>query len=290
MQKNSMYNDYYDEEVLKYLEQSINLLEKILKSSEFIFQNVSFKDSKDGRKDIRTSIILSLYREMIERIDGVFILLKNKSTLNSFILLRSFFEISIDLEKILKDNTEETAINYTYFKLGDYSIKLEQFWGINTFDKDNTEKKEKIKKEWEDVKNFSNIYNIPCLEQTHKKNIEKHQKQWWNYNKKEKSVARENTDNLLYKKLCMSVHGQNSLIDNFYVDNILNLRSLRILDDFGLIIYVITYKILLINELILNQCIKISLEEKKIKIEELHKYFQESEIILEKTKELNLKF
>lgn len=227
---------------------------------------------------------------MIERIDGVFILLKNKSTLNSFILLRSFFEISIDLEKILKDNTEETAINYTYFKLGDYSIKLEQFWGINTFDKDNTEKKEKIKKEWEDVKNFSNIYNIPCLEQTHKKNIEKHQKQWWNYNKKEKSVARENTDNLLYKKLCMSVHGQNSLIDNFYVDNILNLRSLRILDDFGLIIYVITYKILLINELILNQCIKISLEEKKIKIEELHKYFQESEIILEKTKELNLKF
>lgn len=290
MQKNSMYNDYYDEEVLKYLEQSINLLEKILKSSEFIFQNVSFKDSKDGRKDIRTSTILSLYREMIERIDGVFILLKNKSTLNSFILLRSFFEISIDLEKILKDNTEETAINYTYFKLGDYSIKLEQFWGINTFDKDNTEKKEKIKKEWEDVKNFSNIYNIPCLEQTYKKNIEKHQKQWWNYNKKEKSVARENTDNLLYKKLCMSVHGQNSLIDNFYVDNILNLRSLRILDDFGLIIYVITYKILLINELILNQCIKISLEEKKIKIEELHKYFQESEIILEKTKELNLKF
>lgn len=290
MQKNSMYNDYYDEEVLKYLEQSINLLEKILKSSEFIFQNVSFKDSKDGRKDIRTSTILSLYREMIERIDGVFILLKNKSTLNSFILLRSFFEISIDLEKILKDNTEETAINYTYFKLGDYSIKLEQFWGINTFDKDNTEKKEKIKKEWEDVKNFSNIYNIPCLEQTHKKNIEKHQKQWWNYNKKEKSVARKNTDNLLYKKLCMSVHGQNSLIDNFYVDNILNLRSLRILDDFGLIIYVITYKILLINELILNQCIKISLEEKKIKIEELHKYFQESEIILEKTKELNLKF
>lgn len=290
MQKNSMYNDYYDEEVLKYLEQSINLLEKILKSSEFIFQNVSFKDSKDGRKDIRTSTILSLYREMIERIDGVFILLKNKSTLNSFILLRSFFEISIDLEKILKDNTEETAMNYTYFKLGDYSIKLEQFWGINTFDKDNTEKKEKIKKEWEDVKNFSNIYNIPCLEQTHKKNIEKHQKQWWNYNKKEKSVARENTDNLLYKKLCMSVHGQNSLIDNFYVDNILNLRSLRILDDFGLIIYVITYKILLINELILNQCIKISLEEKKIKIEELHKYFQESEIILEKTKELNLKF
>lgn len=290
MQKNSMYNDYYDEEVLKYLEQSINLLEKILKSSEFIFQNVSFKDSKDGRKDIRTSTILSLYREMIERIDGVFILLKNKSTLNSFILLRSFFEISIDLEKILKDNTEETAINYTYFKLGDYSIKLEQFWGINTFDKDNTEKKDKIKKEWEDVKNFSNIYNIPCLEQTHKKNIEKHQKQWWNYNKKEKSVARENTDNLLYKKLCMSVHGQNSLIDNFYVDNILNLRSLRILDDFGLIIYVITYKILLINELILNQCIKISLEEKKIKIEELHKYFQESEIILEKTKELNLKF
>lgn len=290
MQKNSMYNDYYDEEVLKYLEQSINLLEKILKSSEFIFQNVSFKDSKDGRKDIRTSTILSLYREMIERIDGVFILLKNKSTLNSFILLRSFFEISIDLEKILKDNTEETAINYTYFKLGDYSIKLEQFWGINTFDKDNTEKKEKIKKKWEDVKNFSNIYNIPCLEQTHKKNIEKHQKQWWNYNKKEKSVARENTDNLLYKKLCMSVHGQNSLIDNFYVDNILNLRSLRILDDFGLIIYVITYKILLINELILNQCIKISLEEKKIKIEELHKYFQESEIILEKTKELNLKF
>lgn len=258
-----MYNDYYDEEVLKYLEQSINLLEKILKSSEFIFQNVSFKDSKDGRKDIRTSTILSLYREMIERIDGVFILLKNKSTLNSFILLRSFFEISIDLEKILKDNTEETSINYTYFKLGDYSIKLEQFWGINTFDKDNTEKKEKIKKEWEDVKNFSNIYNIPCLEQTHKKNIEKHQKQWWNYNKKENSPAREEVDNLLYKKLCMPVHGQNSLTDNFYIDNILNLRSLRILDDFGLIIYVITYKILLINELILNQCIKISLEEKK---------------------------
>lgn len=290
MQKNNIYNDYYDEEVLKYLEQSINLLEKILKNSEFIFQNVSFKDSKDGRKDIRTSTILSLYREMIERVDGIFILLKNKSTLNSFILLRSFFEISIDLEKILKDSTEETAINYIYFKLGDYSIKLEQFWGINTFDKGNTEKKEKIKKEWEDVKNFSNIYNIPCLEQTHKKNIEKYQKQWWNYNKKEKSVSRENTDNLLYKKLCMSVHGQNSLIDNFYVDNVLNLRSLRILDDFGLIIYVIAYKMLLINELILNQCIKISLEEKKIKLEEVHKYFQESEIILEKTKELNLKF
>ena len=290
MQKNSMYNDYYNEEVLKYLEQSINLLEKILENSEFIFQNVIFKDSKDRRKDIRTSTILSLYREMIERVDGIFILLSNKSTLNSFILLRSFFEISIDLEKILKDNTEQTAINYAYFKGGDYAIKLEQFWGINTFDKDNTEKKEKIKKEWEDVKKFSNIYNIPCLEQNHKKNIEKHQKQWWNYNKKEKSVARENTDNLLYKKLCMSVHGQNSLIDNFYVDNILNLRSLRILDDFGLIIYVITYKIILINELILNQCIKISLEEKKIKIEELHKYFQESEIILEKTKELNLKF
>lgn len=290
MQKNNMYNNYYDEEVLKYLGQSISLLEKILKSSEFIFLNVSFKDSKDGRKDVRTSTILSLYREMIERVDGVIILLKNKSTLNSFILLRSFFEISIDLEKVLKDSTEQTAVNYKYFKGGDYAIKLEEFWGVNTFDKENVEKKKKIAEEWEYVKKFADIYNLHCLEQTHKKNIENHQKKWWNYNKKEKIVARRNTENLLYKKLCMIVHGQNSLIDSFYVDNILNLRSLRTLDDFGLIIYVIVHKIYVINKLILNQCIKISLEEKKIKLEEFNDYLQESKIILKKTKELNLKF
>lgn len=290
MQKNSIYNDYYDEEVLKYLEQSINLLEKILKSSKFIFQNVIFKDSKDGRKDIRTSTILSLYREMIERVDGVFILLSNKSTLNSFILLRSFFEISIDLEKVLKDSTEQTAISYTYFKGGDYAIKIEEFWGINTFNKENIEKKKDIEEEWKGVKRFSDTYNLPCLEKTHKKNIKRHQNQWWNYNKKENIPAREEVDNLLYKKLCIPVHGQNSLIDNFYIDNILNLRSLRILDDFGLIIYVIAYKIHVISELILNQCIKISLKEKKIKLEEFNNYLQESKIILEKTKELNLKF
>lgn len=158
-----MYNDSYSKEEINLLKNSINLLESILKECEFIIKNIKTKERTDGKHDIRTIIISYLYREMIERIDGVYILLANKSTLNSKILLRSFFEITIDLEKILKDSSDQTALNYLYFKYGDYIGRLENFNEISEIKKNN------IEEERRDLKKLAELYNLKCLEKNHKK-------------------------------------------------------------------------------------------------------------------------
>ena len=255
-----MYNDYYSDEEKILLGDSANLLKSILKKCEFIIKNIKTKEQSDKKHDIRTIMISYLYREMIERVDGIYLLLISNSTLNSKILLRSFFEIAIDLEKILKDFTNQTSLNYLYFKSGDYICKLEKFNKISET------KKYNIKEELKDLEKIAELYKLKCLEKNHKKNIMKYKKEWWNYGKKTREPLREKVDDLLYKKLCEAVHGQNSIIDNFLRNEIPTLRSLRFLDDFGFIVYVIIYKFYIVNKLILEQCIDIPLEEKEIKI------------------------
>lgn len=279
-----MYNDYYSDEEKILLGDSVNLLKSILKKCEFIIKNIKTKEQSDKKHDIRTIIISYLYREMIERVDGIYLLLTNNSTLNSKILLRSFFEIAIDLEKILKDFTNQTSLNYLYFKSGDYICKLEKFNEISET------KKYNIREELKDLEKIAELYKLKCLERNHKKNIMKYKKEWWNYGKKTREPLREKVDDLLYKKLCEAVHGQNSIIDNFLRNEIPTLRSLRFLDDFGFIVYVIIYKFYIINKLILEQCIDIPLEEKEVRIKEIYEYLEASEKIKEKTNKIGLKF
>lgn len=279
-----MYNDYYSDEEKILLGDSVNLLKSILKKCEFIIKNIKTKEQSDKKHDIRTIIISYLYREMIERVDGIYLLLTNNSTLNSKILLRSFFEIAIDLEKILKDFTNQTSLNYLYFKSGDYICKLEKFNEISET------KKYNIREELKDLEKIAELYKLKCLERNHKKNIMKYKKEWWNYGKKTREPLREKVDDLLYKKLCEAVHGQNSIIDNFLRNEIPTLRSLRFLDDFGFIVYVIIYKFYIINKLILKQCIDIPLEEKEVRIKEIYEYLESSEKIKEKTNKIGLKF
>lgn len=118
----------------------------------------------------------------------------------------------------------------------------------------------------------------------------KYKQKWWNYGKEKKEPLREEIDNLLYKKLCEEVHGQNSIIDNFLKNEISILRNLRFLDDFGFITYVIVYKFSVISKLILEQCTDIILEEKEIKNNKIDKYLKISEEIKEKTNKIGLKF
>lgn len=231
-------------------------IDEVLKIGKEVLPLIKFKKRSDNLSDIRTQQILSLFKEILERIDGILILIKSKSGLNARIILRAFLEIIFDLRIILNDSSDKSAVDYVYFKYGDYIIKLETY-NINPII---------IKQEWDSLDRFATAYSFQCLKPTHEQNIKSYCSQWFDYNKNVISTYRDNDEKKYYGNLCMEVHGQNSVRDNVLKKNgIFSLKSLRCPENVGTVFYTIIHYFSQVTFLILAQYVNDSEKVKEIK-------------------------
>ena len=254
--ESKIYQKFYTRELKKLYGNCIKNISEIQEIGEEILLLIRVK-KKINSHDIRTHQVLSLFKEMLERIDGIVILMKSKSLLNAEIILRSFFEIVLDLKVILKDSSNESALNYMYFKYGDYILKLESYGGKTT---------EEIQQEWDELKVFASIYSFSCLEDTHKKNVIKYRSKWYEYNKNDNIEYKRKIENQYYGNLCIKTHGQNSVLDNTLSDKyIFSLKLLRSPENTGKIFFTIINLFYQIVELIFEQYIEDKKKKEEIK-------------------------
>ena len=249
------YQNNYPEKIKKLYNDCTSNINEVLKIGEKILPLIRQRDKKDSLHDIRTQQILSLYKEMLERADGILILIKSNSMLNAKINLRSFIEIAFDIRVILKDKSDESAFNYMYFKYGDFILKLE------TYNKTT----EEIQKEWDTLDKFASFYSPFHLEGSHRMNVKKHLKGWYNYKKKNRIQHKEEIERKYYNNLCMEVHGQNSIRDNILNEKgIFSLKVLRYPDNAGIVFFTIIKFFKEITYLILDQYVEDEKTRKEI--------------------------
>lgn len=229
-------------------------LEKIMAIGEDVIRNIKFKDQKDQRRDVRTVIILSLFKEILERIDGVLILIEKYSIINAHIILRSFFEICLDLKIILSNPGRQKPCYYLLGKKIEELRKLELL------------KTEDLKEEWEDVQYFINMNKeLSSLRKKTagelKENFAK--KKWYNFGGKNK-YKKTDEDKILYGRLCKEVHGENSIVDNRYnSNNQFELRALRFPEKYQLSLFTISFNMLHTIELLREEYPEIKEEHLK---------------------------
>ncbi|WP_281699661.1 DUF5677 domain-containing protein [Cetobacterium somerae] len=218
--------------IQKGIDEAVELLRKSMKLGEEILPNLKFKEQPDNRRDVRTAIIISLFRELLERIDGILILLEKHSTLNASIILRSYIEISFDLRIILKNQGKKMALYYMLDKRAD-TLEKDMVAGIDItvgiqdiieFIATNTELVE--------IQNLSIVSPKDILNKIGNK---KWCKLGYSY-----TEYRAPEDKLFYKYLCKETHGENSLGDNFYREDRFELRALRFPINYEVIVSLVT--------------------------------------------------
>lgn len=275
--ESKIYQKFYTRELKNLYGNCIKNITETLKIGEEILLLIRVKEKYDNYHDIRTQQILSLFKEMLERVDGIVILMKSKSLLNAEIILRSFFEIALDLKIILNDSSNESALNYMYFKYGDYILKLESYGGKTT---------EEIQQEWDELKEFATNYSFSCLENTHKKNVEDHRLKWYAYNKSDNIKHKRKIENQFYGNLCMKTHGQNSILDNTLTSKtVFSLKLLRAPENAGKISFTIINLFYQIVELILKQCVEDKKKKGEIK-KRLFILYEKEEKLIKNGKEI----
>lgn len=242
-------------EIEKFYEECTEKTFETLKIGKEILSMIKLKSKQDVSFDIRTSQVISLFKEILERIDGVGILLSSNSSLNAKIVSRSFLELVFDLRIILDDTSDKTALNYIYFKCGDYIMKLGKY-GKPQSD---------IDAEWTDLENFAKFFSIPCKKATTRQNIKSNKREWYNYDMVNVRTLKENIDEIMYAKFCMETHGQNSIKDNYLTDQGFSLKGLRDSENVGAIFYTIINYLSIVSLLILDEYVNNEEEKNKIK-------------------------
>lgn len=219
MENNGFYFKQTCPKIQKGIDESIDLLREIMELGKDIFPNLKFKEQIDKRRDVRTAIIISLFKELLERIDGILILLEKNSTLNANIILRSYIEICFDLRIILKNSGRKMALYYMLDKRAD-TLAKDMYAGTDITDG------------IQDIVNFisdnTELVEIQNLNIATPKDILNKigNKKWCEFG--DKSIKYKTCeDKIFYKYLCKETHGENSMGDNFYRDNIFELRALR---------------------------------------------------------------
>lgn len=269
--ESKIYQKFYTRELKNLYGNCIKNISEILKIGEEVLLLIRVKEKHGNYYDIRTQQILSLFKEMLERIDGIVILMKSKSLLNAEIILRSFFEIALDLKVLLNDSSNESALNYIYFKYGDYILKLESYGGKTT---------EEIQQEWDELNEFATNHSFSCLENTHKKNVREYRLKWYEYNKSDNIKHKRKIENQFYGNLCMKTHGQNSILDNTLTsETVFSLKLLRAPEDVGKISFTIINLFYQVVELILKQCVEDKKKKEEIKEKLFILYEKEGKLI-----------
>lgn len=257
--KSKIYTEFYTRDIENLYVSCIKNLCEILEIGEEIFPLIKQYKRDDNLHDIRTHQILSLYKEMLERIDGILILMKSKSLLNAKIILRSFLEIDFDLRVILNDSSNISALNYMYSKYRDYILKLETYG----------KSPEEIQMEWKDLEKFTTEYSVKYPPN-----------KWYDYSKEVEAKYRSETEKKYYNNLCMEVHGQNSVRDNILNKNKdFSLKLLRHPENASVISSLVIFLFYQIVSLILKQYVE---DEKTV-----NQIIKKLNILYEKGEELN---
>ncbi|MGL4665671.1 MAG: DUF5677 domain-containing protein [Clostridium butyricum] len=248
------------------IDEAIELLKESIKLGKDIFPNLKSKDQEDERRDVRTVIIISLFKELLERIDGILILLEKHSTLNANIILRSYIEICFDLRIILKNPGRKMALYYILDKRADTLAK--DIYAGND-----------ISEGMKDIIGFisgnAELVEIQSLNVAAPKDILNKigNKKWCEFGDN-CTEYRTTQDKIFYKYLCKETHGENSMRDNFYRDGVFELRALR---------FPINYEVII--SLVADYMLKIvMLLQDEFQLEEI--YLTKADKIFESAKEI----
>ncbi|MCS5422621.1 MULTISPECIES: DUF5677 domain-containing protein [Psychrilyobacter] len=195
-----------------YVEFSVMLEEVIQKGLDIV---VSLNESKvTGREEKQQQIMISILKEILEKIDGIIILSEKYSQQNISVLARSVLDGFLDLNFMLK--APKRALAYIYCKSLDYLSKYE--------------KMELSADDQEGIKSIQQQLGDELKKQRgKKKESNDHRLNWksFYFDEKTDDPYKSKGAKIHYSLLCAETHNQGSIIHSYSEDNSFKLRGFR---------------------------------------------------------------
>ncbi|MGB6128409.1 MAG: DUF5677 domain-containing protein [Psychrilyobacter sp.] len=223
---------------------------------------VSLNENKvTGWEKKQQQIIISILKEVLEKIDGIIILSEKYSQQNIFVLARSVLEGFLDLNFMLKN--PKRALAYIYCKSLDYiskyekmELSLEDQKGIKLIQQELGEELKNQKR-----KQFQN-----------KKWMKEHMLNWksFYFKRKNDDPYKNSGSKLHYSFLCAETHNQMSLVNNYPKDNEFYIREFRSNDKIG--IGLISMMIVVFSGEIFERIVKLYIQKSLSDLEVLEKW------------------
>jgi len=233
---------------------------------------VSLSESKvSGWEKNQKQIMVSLLKEILEKIDGITILSDKYSQQNISVLARSALEGFLDLNFMLKK--PKRALAYVYCKSLDYLSKHDEI------------KKIEIK---EDLKSLQEELGEELKKQRrkqfkNKKWFKEHQLNWrrFYFNPNKDKKYKTGGAKIHYSFLCAETHNQNSLIHSYSDEGSFILKDFRVNDktEIGLI----SQMVVVFSGEVFERIIKLYIDKNSSDLEQLKKWRIET---LERTEKL----
>ena len=235
------------------------MLEEVIQKGLDII--VSLNESEvAGWEEKQQQIMISLLKEILEKIDGIIILSEKYSQQNISVLARSVLEGFLDLNFMLKN--PKRALAYIYCKGLDYLSK-----------QDGISKVEITKKE---LKALQEVLGKELKKQRgNRKEHNDYRLNWKSFYLDEKTddPYKDGGAKIHYSFLCAATHNQMSLIHDFSKNNRYNIRGFRVNDrsQIGLISQMIAG----FSGEIFERMIKLYVQESSSDLESLEKWREE---------------
>ncbi|UUV18907.1 DUF5677 domain-containing protein [Fusobacteria bacterium ZRK30] len=235
------------------------MLEEIIQKGLDIIVSLN-KSKVIGWEEKQQQIMISILKEIFEKIDGIIILSGKHSQQNISVLSRSVLEGFLDLNFMLKK--PKRALAYIYCKGLDYLSK-----------QDGISKIELTKKE---LKALQEVLGKELKKQRGKKKEHNDYKLNWKsfyLDEKTDDPYKSKGAKRHYSFLCAAAHNQMSLIHNFSNNNKYNIRGFRVNDrnQIGLISFMIAG----FSGEIFERMIKLYIQEPSSDLESLEKWREE---------------
>lgn len=235
------------------------MLEKIIQKGLDIIVSLN-KSRVTGWEEKQQQIMISILKEIFEKIDGIIILSEKHSQQNISVLSRSVLEGFLDLNFMLKK--PKRALAYIYCKGLDYLSKQD---GIS-----------KIEFTEKELKALQEVLGKELKKQRGKKKEDNDYKLNWKsfyLDEKTDDPYKNKGAKIHYSFLCAAAHNQMSLIHNFSKDNKYNIRGFRVNDrnQIGLISFMIAG----FSGEIFERMIKLYIQEPSSDLESLEKWREE---------------
>ena len=235
------------------------MLEEVIQKGLDII--VSLNESEvAGWEEKQQQIMISILKEILEKIDGIIILSEKCSQQNISVLARSVLEGFLDLNFMLK--VPKRALAYIYCKGLDYLSK-----------QDGISKVEITKKE---LKALQEVLGKELKKQRgNKKERNDYRLNWKSFYLDEKTddPYKSKGAKIHYSFLCAATHNQMSLIHNFSKDNKFYIRGFRVNDrnEIGLISQMIAG----FSGEIFERMLKLYIQESSSDLKKLEKWREE---------------
>jgi uncharacterized protein DUF5677 len=183
---------------------------------------VSLNENKvTGWEEKQQQIMISILKEILEKIDGILILSEKCSQQNILVLARSVLEGFLDLNFVLKN--PKRAIAYDYCKTLDYISKYE--------------KKELSVDDQEGIKSIQQELGEELKNQRGKKKESNDYRLEWRrfyFDEKIDDPYKNEGAKIHYSFLCVETHNQGSVIHSYSEDDSFKLRGFRDISGTGI--------------------------------------------------------